>query len=236
MIEDNVVRFQLNLLERWQLFCGNTEVHIASRQQRLISALALYGPRNRRYLSGLLWPDSPDARALESLRVSLHRISHQIPGLLVNGGSVLSLADHLDVDLHQCREQVRTCINPGSNSGEDPCLAHVLHSELLPGWYEDWVVLEQHRFRDFRLNTLILHAKRWLDCGEAEKAAAAARSALTLEPINETCVWLLMRAELKMGNRAGALYTFKNFRATLARELGVNPSDQLMKLAAIIRG
>lgn len=208
---------------------------MASRQQRLVSVLALYGPRNRHYVSGLLWPDSPEARALESLRVSVHLISHQTPGLLVNAGPVLSLTDSLSVDLHRCLELVKTCEQSDSDSAEDACLSNLLRAELLPGWYEDWVILEQNRLRNFRLRALIGHARRWLDRGEAERAADAARNALVLEPLQETCVALLMRAELQAGNQAGALLTYESFRSRLSVELGVNPSDHLMHLAADIR-
>jgi DNA-binding SARP family transcriptional activator len=236
MVRDKDVRFQLNLFQRWQLLCGQTEVHVASRQQRLIAALALFGPRNRRYMSGLLWPDSPEARALESLRVSMHLISRQAPGLLVNGGTVLSLVDSLSVDLRQCLEQIRNCERSGASAKEDACLSHVLRADLLPGWYEDWVILEQNRLRNFRLRVLAGHAQRWLEQEEAEKAADAARSALELEPLQESCVGLLMRAELKQGNSARAVNTFENFKARLTTELGVSPSPHLTELAAGIRG
>ncbi|MFC9335260.1 BTAD domain-containing putative transcriptional regulator [Arthrobacter sp. NPDC057009] len=236
MVEDKDVRFHLNLFQRWQLISGESEVYVASRQQRLIAALALYGARNRRYICGLLWPDSPEARALESLRVTMHLISRQIPGLLVNGGPVLSLAPSLSVDLHNCLEQVRGCQTSISYTPDDACLSHLRHAELLPGWYDDWVILEQNRLRTFRLRALAGHAQRWLDREEPEKAAEAARSALELEPLQEACVGLLMRAELELGNRVGAVHTFESFKASLATELGVAPSAYLYQLVAGIRG
>lgn len=235
MAQDNNAQFQLNLFQNWQLFHRETEIHVPSRQQRLISALAMYGPRNRRYISGLLWPESAEIRALESLRVSVHLISRQTPGLLVNNGTVLALANNVSVDLQQCLEQVRACEHLPSQGGEDACLSRLLLAELLPGWYEDWVLLEQNRLRNVRLRALILHARRWLNQGEAEKAAEAAEAALALEPLQETCVGLLMQAELKLGNRAGALHTFESFRTLLAAELGVDPSGYLLELAADVR-
>jgi hypothetical protein len=45
-----------------------------------------------------------------------------------------------------------------------------------------------------------------------------------------------MHAELRMGNRVGALHAFESFRGKLRMELGVSPSDYLMQLAAHIRG
>ena len=73
--------FQLSLLQSWQLRRGADIVRVAPRQQRLITALAINGPRPRGYLVGLSWPECRESRALESLRVSMHLISRQIPGL-----------------------------------------------------------------------------------------------------------------------------------------------------------
>lgn len=236
MVQDNDVQFRLHLLECWQLFRGRSEIRMASRQQRVVSVLAIYGPRNRRYISGLLWPDRPEARALESLRVAVHLISHQAPGLLVTNGPVLSLTDGLSVDVHQCLELVKTCEQSNSSAAEDACSSNLFRAELLPGWYEDWVILEQNRLRNFRLRALIEHARRWLHQGETDRAADTARNALVIEPLQETCVELLMRAELQAGNRAGALLAYETFRLRLSMELGVDPSNNLVKFAAGIRG
>jgi SARP family transcriptional regulator, regulator of embCAB operon len=119
---------------------------------------------------------------------------------------------------------------------DDACLSHLRRAELLPGWYDDWVILEQNRLRTFRLRALVRHAQRWLDREEAEKAAEAARTALELEPLHEACVGLLMRAELELGNRVGALQTFESFKAKLTTELGVAPSAYLYQLVAGIQG
>ena len=236
MAQDKDVRFQLSLFERWQLRHGETEVHLAGRQQRLVSALAIYGARHRRYLSGLLWPDSREACAMESLRVTVHLISRQAPGLLAVEGSVLSLVDGVRVDFQDLLARIKDCERSDSNSTHDACLAHIQPAHLLPGWYEDWVILEQHKLRDVYLRTLIVHARRWLDVGEAEKAMEAAKTALELEPLHEICAGLLMRAELNTGNRAEALRVFANFRTRLLDELGLSPSEHLVKLALAIRG
>ncbi|MGN7250373.1 AfsR/SARP family transcriptional regulator [Arthrobacter sp. SAFR-014] len=234
-MEQDGAHFQLKLLQRWQLFCGPAEIHVPSRQQRLVSALALIGPRPRRYLSGLLWPDSPEVRALESLRVSVHLMSRQSPGLIVADGPILSLTNSLSVDLHQFLDHLRACELSESCSAPDGCLSQLQRAELLPGWYEDWVVLEQNRLRNIRLRALVLHAGRWLEQGEAAKAAEAAQNALELEPLHETSIGFLMHAELELGNRPGALHVFESFKALLAAELGVQPSRHLSRLAQRIR-
>jgi hypothetical protein len=89
--------FQLSLLTSWKLRRDSCILHVAARQQRLITALAIHGPRPRNYLVGLLWPESCESLAMESLRVSIHLVSRQVPGLLVNGGAELSLSDLVKV-------------------------------------------------------------------------------------------------------------------------------------------
>ena len=227
--------FQLSLFQSWQLLYEGTEIHVATRQQRLISAVALIGSRHRRYYSGLLWPDSPERLAAESLRASIHVLSRQVPGLLISDGPALALSNDTHVDYNYLLDQLNACELENSVPCCNDCLPHLLKAELLPGWYEDWVVLEQERLRNVRLRSLLSHARVWLAYGDCERAVEAAEIALELEPLYESCIDLLMRAEAKLGNRARALRTFETFKKNLAFELGVGPSDALLSLAVALR-
>lgn len=233
MPEAKEAKFYLNLFDCWRMRQEQTEIQVAWRQQRLISALAIQGPRARRYVSGLLWPESTDTRAMESLRRSIHLISHQIPGLLVNNGPVLSLSEGVQVDLHELLNQVKVCEASSPISADDWCLGYLKRADLLPGWYDDWVLVEQHRLQSIRLRALLLHARWWLDSGDPDKAFEAAEAALELEPLYESAVRILICADLKMGNQARAWRSFEDFRGKLSRELGVCPSDDLIKLATL---
>ncbi len=232
MAQDNDGQFKLNLLQCFQLWRDGTEIRVASRQQRLIAALAIYGPRPRRYYSGLLWPDRPEARAMESLRTSVYLTSSQVPGLLVNDGQVLSLSDRVTIDLHDVVSKVKRLGEFGSELSDDACLSCLHCGDLLPGWYDDWVFVEQQRLRNVRLRAFLMLARRWIDEGDVHKAVEAAESALELEPLHESAVALLINAELKAGNRARALRTFQAFRTNLAVELGIEPSEHLARVAA----
>lgn len=232
MAQDKVGEFKLNLFQRWQLWRDETEIHLAWRQQRLIAALAIHGARPRRYYSGLLWPDRPDARAMESLRTSVYLVSSQVPGLLINDGQILSLSDRVTVDLHELVKRAKETGERGAELSDEACLEWLNCGDLLPGWYDDWVLLEQQRLRNVRRRAFLSLARRWLDEGEAHRAVEAAESALELEPLYESAVALLISAELKAGNRARAWRTFESFRTNLAVELGIEPSEKLSRLAA----
>ena len=192
-------------------------MHVAARQQRLITALAIHGPRPRSYLVGLLWPESRESRAMESLRVSMHLVSRQVPGLLVNGGAELSLSDLVDVDLHRVRSCVRELSQTGLNGNAASSLNLLRDAELLPGWYDDWVLFEQSRLRQDRLHAFHIIARESLARCDFEVALEASEAALELEPLYESAVGLLIRAQRHQGNNAAALRAFENIERSCTR-------------------
>ncbi|WP_181884899.1 bacterial transcriptional activator domain-containing protein [Arthrobacter sp. RT-1] len=171
---------------------------------------------------------------MESLRTSVHLISSQVPGLLVNEGQILSLSDRVTVDLHELVRRAKETGTPGAALSDEACLEWLNCGDLLPGWYDDWVFQEQQRLRKVRLRAFLMLAHRWLEEGEIHRAVEAAESALELEPLHESAVALLISAELKAGNRARALRTFEAFRTNLQIELGIKPTEHLANLAADI--
>jgi DNA-binding SARP family transcriptional activator len=227
--------FQLRLFQSWQLLWGADVVHVAARQQRLITALAINGPRPRSYLVGLLWPEHPEQRALESLRVSVHIVTRQLPGLVINGGPVLSLSELADVDLHRVRSQIRQLSQAGVNGNAASCLHELRHADLLPGWYDDWIVFEQSRLRQDRLHGLLVIARESLARCAYEIASEAAEAALELEPLYERAVSLLMQAERQQGNIASALRIFEKYEVQLQDQMGISPSEAIRRLTANIR-
>ncbi|MBT2521847.1 bacterial transcriptional activator domain-containing protein [Arthrobacter sp. ISL-28] len=227
--------FQLSLFQSWQLLWGANIVHVAARQQRLMTALAINGPRPRSYLVGLLWPNHSEPRAMESLRVSVHLITRQVPGLLVNGGPVLSLSELVDVDLHRVRSQIRQLSQIGLNGNAASCLQELRHADLLPGWYEDWIIFEQTRLRQDRLHALLVIARESLARCDYEVALEASEAALELEPLYERAVGLLIQAERQQGNNASALRAFEKYQGQLKADMGIAPSDAIRRLVADVR-
>lgn len=222
--------FQLSLLQSWRLSRDTAVVHVAARQQRLITALAINGPRPRGYLGGLLWPECRESRALESLRVSMHLISRQVPGLLINGGKVLSLSELVDVDLHRVRAQIRELGRVGLDGNVASCLHLLRDAELLPGWYDDWVLFEQSRLRQDRLHAFQIIARESLARCDYESALEASEAALEIEPLYESAVGLLIQAEKQQGNSAAALRAFEKYQAKLKEDMGLVPSEAIRRL------
>ncbi|RJT77836.1 transcriptional regulator [Arthrobacter cheniae] len=222
--------FRLHLLRTWMLYRHGVIVHVATRQQRLVAALAVKGPSLRSHLVGLLWPEYPDAKALESLRVSMHLVSRQLPGLIVNDGPMLSLSDRVDVDLHTVRARLRDFRSVTSEVCAAALLGDLRDARLLPGWYDDWVVFEQGRLQQERLRAFTVIAMQSLDQGHCETAGAAAEAALEIEPLYEAAVRILIEGQLQHGNPAAALRNYQRYQEKLEEDMGLRPSDSLTEL------
>jgi DNA-binding SARP family transcriptional activator len=224
--------WHLSLLGAWRLHRGSTAVTVASREQRLIACVSLLGCRHRSFLAGLLWPKSSESQAAGNLRTTVWCISHAFPHLLRSGPDTLELDESVRVDVEALQQHVAT-IHTQSQAGiPDSYLDGLSHADLLPGWYDDWVVFEQERLRQLRLGALEFLARQHLAAGEPGRAVIAALSAASIEPLRESAQLLLVQAHLAAGNRAAAVRAYTMFAARLGDELGVPPSEQLSRLVS----
>ena len=214
--------WRLQLIDGWRLHRGDLDLKMGLRQQRLIAALALLGPRPRPYLAGTLWPDSADTQASGNLRETIWTISRQLPGLLTRDNGRLELTEDLHIDVQELRRAMS-----GTTAACDRCRVELLaRGELLPGWYDDWVLDEQEQWRRQRLTALETVAEDMLSRGDAPGTMEAAHAALRIEPLHANAIRLVLRAHLEEGNHAGALGAYRDFSSRMRTEFGAAlPSD-----------
>lgn len=229
--------WDLTLLCCWQLRHNGERVEVGSRQKRLITALALLGARPRHFLAGLLWPDSSEPQAAGNLRASLFRISHDLPHL-VQPADPLELCDGVSVDVqrvHRLITEVMVVDSPPHGHDDLPTdTSDVLRAaELLPGWYEDWVLQEQDRLQQQRVEALETLARHHLAVRDLAAAMDAARAATALDPLRESAQLILVRGHLAEDNPASALRVYQHFRHNLGSELGIAPSPRFAELLGI---
>jgi DNA-binding SARP family transcriptional activator len=203
--------------------------------QRLVAHLCLSDRPPRAVIAGRLWPDVPEHHAHGSLRSALWRLQKVAPGLVATSGPSLSLASNVRVDVRELGEWAErvtdTRRGPVDVDVPDPGLA----GELLPGWYEDWVLLERERLRQLRMHALEQVARRLAEVGRHGEALQAAYAAMRAEPLRETAHRVVVRVHLAEGNVVEALRSYEQFRAMLAGELGVGPSEQMARLVRPFR-
>jgi DNA-binding SARP family transcriptional activator len=110
-----------------------------------------------------------------------------------------------------------------------------LRGDLLPGWYDDWVLLERERVRQLRLHTLEALAVRLAAMGRLADALEAAYEAMRAEPLRESAHRTVVRVHLTEGNLAEAIRAYDLFREMLWDELGARPSELMSQLLRGVR-
>jgi DNA-binding SARP family transcriptional activator len=102
--------------------------------------------------------------------------------------------------------------------------------ELLPDWYDDWVVIERERFRQARLHALEALCYGLARRGRYDKAIELGLTAVADEPLRESAHRAVMRAHLAEGNRVEALRQYQLCRRFLRERLGFEPSAETQRL------
>ncbi|RYP84268.1 transcriptional regulator [Nocardioides guangzhouensis] len=219
----------LQLLGWWHLTRGRDALHLGGREQRLVSLLALRGPRPRVLVAATLWPDTREDRARASLRTAVKQTQEHAPGLLEADRTTIGLSRRVRVDVHDLDHAIDDAI--GSHVAEPARLLTVLRcDELLPGWYDDWVLYERERLEQQKVRALEMLATAAYDGGDLVTAVDAAREAIRIEPLLDTMRSVLIRARLGLGDTSGAVHEFRLYRRYLAQELGIEPPPALAAL------
>lgn len=205
--------------------------------QRLIAHLSLSGRPARTAIAGRLWPDVSEEHAHGSLRSSLWRVHKVAPGLITVSGGALSLAREVRVDVHELTAWARRALDPSCSATDGIAAGDLgLPGELLPGWYDDWVLPERERLRQLRMHALEALAEKYAAAGRYGDALQAAYAAVRAEPLRESAHRTVVRVHLAEGNVAEAVRVYESFQALLADELGATPTQQMCRLVASLPG
>ena len=222
------------LLGSFRLLHAGHVVRMSPGAERLLAFVALHSqPVARLVVAGTLWSEVSERRAYATLRSSLSRLDPAARRALSVDPVAVRLAEEVAVDLQDARALAYRLLAPAPTPSEDdlsPAAVTALSRDLLPGWYEDWVLLESEDWRQLRLHALEALADRLTAAGRFGEAALAARGAIRADPLRESARACLIRAHLAEGNRCEALRQFERFSQILKAELGLTPTPQLRKL------
>jgi DNA-binding SARP family transcriptional activator len=206
--------------------------------QRLLAYLALQEePVGRRTAAGSLWPDAGDEHASSSLRAALSRLDAGARDAVAIENGTLGLTPDVAVDFRASQEVARRLLADDDHSTDvarDPTSTiSALTRDVLPDWYDEWVVPDAEQWRQLRVPALEALSDRLATAGRFARAMSAAISAVHVEPLREQATAAVVRVYLAEGNRAAALSEFRRYRALVQRELGVEPSDELYELVGV---
>jgi len=194
--------------------------------KQLLAFVALRRRRvGRPQAAETLWPDATEARAAGNLRSALWRLRRAGIDVLAADRWSLSLRGHVRVDL-DLMDQWATRMISGTESAADLAVAPPRADtwEVLPGWDDDWVLMERERLRQRMLHALEALSGKLVRAGRFADAVEAAIVAVSVDPLRESAQRALTEAHLAEGNQSEARRTWRDYRDLLRRELGVNPS------------
>ena len=212
---------------------------ITSWKSNKIKALLAYlaveadRPHPREALAGLLWPDYPNASALNNLRDALAALRQAIgdrqaepPFLLITRDTIqFNTASDCSLDLSGLADLT------GLEIDQLEQVASAYRGSFLEGFscdsapFEEWVLVKREQINRQMVDALCRLAEHFEERGEYERAIAYARKQLELEPWDEQAHRQLMRALALNGQRSAALAQYETCRRLLTQELGVEPSQ-----------
>jgi DNA-binding SARP family transcriptional activator len=226
---------RLTLLGGFELAFDGHVALLPQPAQRLLAFLALQNHAvDRIYVAGTLWLNVPEDRAFGSLRSALWRLRRLDIEVVEATARNMRLAPSVTVDAREAAEWSRRILDGTSRATNAPLDDGILQGELLPDWYDDWVLIERERLRELQLHALEVLCEGWTQRGRFAQAMDAALAAVRLEPLRESAHRLLIKVHLAEGNEAAALRHYQLYRRQLRDELDLEPSRQMDALVRAV--
>jgi len=220
----------VNLLRSFELRRGQERVSLPPGAQRLIAFLALEREQlTRVYVAGTLWIDYSQDAANANLRTALWRLRRLPYPLVETTATHVALSSDVVVDVNETIAVARSLDRGGDGCGAADSDRIVLAGELLPDWYDDWVVIERERFRQIRLHALEALCDALIRRGLYGKAVEVGLIAVAGEPLRESAHRAVMRAHIAEGNPSEAMRQYELCRHVL-EPLGLEPSPAMQDL------
>ena len=219
---------RLALLDGFELRDNGDTIPVSPSSQRLLAFVALHEQSVlRRYAASKLWLESNEEHATSSLRSSLWRLRRSGYELIEVAGPRLRLSPDLTVDVREATAWSRTLLDGGAEVDVDGPDAHVHLGELLPDWYDDWVLFERERLRELRAYALESLCERLIAKGCFAAAMRTVQAIVKLEPLRESAHRLLIRIHLADGNQSEAVHAYRLYSRLLRDELDLSPSSKM---------
>lgn len=230
---------EVRVLGTFEVRYKKKPITIASRPaQSLFAYLILNaGTSHRREkLAGMLWPDSLEETARDNLRHALWRIRKALPP---KPKIEYLLVDDLSISFNASAEywldaSALEKVSADASADELIVILSAYQGELLPGFYDEWVMLErEHLYSIFehhmaRLLSLLQNERRWLEILDwAERW-------IKLGQKPEPAYRALMSAHAAKGDMSKVAATYERCVNSL-REFGIEPSEQTRSLYERLR-
>ncbi|MFK4222295.1 BTAD domain-containing putative transcriptional regulator [Streptomyces sp. NPDC019890] len=219
-------------------WCGPDEVDLGPPKQRAVLAMLLLGEGAQVPVDALVdavWGTGSPGSAVSSLRTYVHRLRRLLGPLAIlsvrDGYQMHTSPESLDLaafrDLVARADRARRDGDVKTAARHlDDALAH-WQGTALGGVRGEYAQAQRERLDRLRLSALEASLAVRLELGEHTDVARELAALVAQHPLDERFREMLMLALYRSGRQAEALVTYREARAVLADELGVDPGPEL---------
>jgi DNA-binding SARP family transcriptional activator len=215
----------LDLLDGFRLSIGSERIDVSDMAQRLVAFVALHRrPLHRALVAGTLWPEKAEHRASANLRSCLWRLNDgNRYRTIVSTGSSLALHPGVNVDVVDLERHGWALID-GAPTPVTRLATTSFSHELLPGWYEDWVIIERERLGQLQIRFLEALVDKLRDVGDFARAIDHAMRLVAIDPLRERSQFALIHALADEGSWGRACRQAAEYRLLMTNTFACPPT------------
>lgn len=222
---------------------GGTKAFTVLAQPKQVAMLAILcvardASVRRERLLALLWPDLDETRARNGLSKAIHNCRRSLGDEAIGG----RFAEEIALDTAAFTSDKWEFDDAIARGDRETALRIALTGDFLDGLqvpdsaaFEHWLDSERNRIRRFAVESATTLAEHDETSGDLVRAVERLRIAATLTPLDERILRRRITLIDRLGDRAGALEAFADFRLLLQRELDVEPSPETLALVEAMR-
>jgi predicted ATPase/DNA-binding SARP family transcriptional activator len=227
---------EIRFLGKFDVRIDGRTIEIPSRKGQSLFAFLVLNPgiqHRREKVAGMLWPNSEETKARNKLRYTLWQLRQAIG------------------DQYLLTDKISLAYDPGSDNWFDVSVLEEKQTErltteelqrvvslyegdLLPGFYEDWVLLERERLQASFEQKMQVFLQRLMDEERWNQSLEWAEKWISMGQTPEPAFRALMVAQSQLGDIAGAASTYKRCELALSEQLGVEPSEETKRIYELI--
>jgi len=190
----------------------------------------------------LLWHEgSSGSNPAGALKTAMHRLRTMLNVLWPTAGQDLILSrnsgymwnNEIDANIDVvCFEQL--CKQKNIRETELQQCYEVLklyRGDFLPRLSaESWVIPVAAYYHNCYTQILLTILNIFMDKEQYSEVADLCRTAIVVEPFHEEIHCFLMKALLRLGDRKGAMYIYRQFRVRIYADFGISPGEEIREL------
>lgn len=223
--------------------------HWRKRKSRLLFLMLLCAPAHeipRDVILERLWPDMARSNAQRNLYVTWSHLRKalaceadqaDIAQFADSNADAYWLTSLLRSDLDQFHTELgvlhvaRTAGDGAAVIASATRIAEVYRGELLPiDIYDEWFEQDRTRARRDFCDAMVAGAQSAVDAQQYDSALVLLRRVSAIDPWREDVYQLMMRCQMFVGQRSGAIETYNVCRTRLVDDLGIDPCAETVRI------